>query len=46
MAEDANFVFVLLFFSKRGTGKRSISLETMRMDEEEMFSPFELQKFL
>lgn len=45
MAEDANFILVLLFL-QTGTGKRSVSVDFLRMDEEEIFSPFELQMFL
>lgn len=48
VAEDANlFVcFVILSFFQTGTSKRSISVEIRRMDEDEVFSLFELQKFL
>lgn len=49
MAEDANFILVLLFFfsfSKLKTGKRSVSVDILRMDGEKIFSPFELQTFL
>lgn len=47
VAENANFIFssfVIFSFSKHENVKRSISIQILKMDEEDMFPSFEFQK--